>query len=284
MNLDALMHHHFEPVEQTISPQDCMLYALALGFGDDPTDPAQLRYVYEADLRVFPTMAAVIAHPGLWMKAPALEIDLTRLLHGEQRLQMHAALQPDTAYLGEYAVLGVTDKGEDKGALMHFRKQLREAAGGKLVATVTSTYFLRGDGGCGSTDYQPPDAPALSTEDAESATSTLATLPQSALLYRLCGDRNPLHADPAVAAKAGFSQPILHGLCAYGMAARGLLQACGETDETRLTRFDARFSAPVLPGDTLVTNTRRQDDAISFETVALEREQVVLKQGYACLG
>lgn len=282
MNLERLLDYRFESVEQHVSDHDCMLYALGLGIGGNPTDPDELRYVYERDLQVFPTMASVIAHPGMWMTAPELEIDVVRLLHGEQALTLHAPLRPNTTYVGEYSVLGVTDKGADKGALLHFQKLLRERDSGEAVATVTSVYFLRGDGGCGSTDFAPPEPPTP-PEDGDQATASLATLPQSALIYRLSGDRNPIHADPDTARKAGFDQPILHGLCAYGMAARGLLRACGEQDGSHLQRFDVRFSAPVLPGDTLETRVRKQGSDIGFETVAVERDKTVLKQGYARL-
>lgn len=283
MDVERLMTHRFEPVRHNVSAGDCMLYALGLGIGRDPLDPAQLRYVYEDGLGVFPTMACVIAHPGQWMRAPELDIDVTKLLHAGQSLEMHRPLRPQTGYIGEYAVLGVTDKGAEKGALMYFRKLLREEAG-EIVATVTSTYLLRGDGGCGGTGYAPDPAPALAAEAGQPLADIIQpTLPQAALIYRLSGDRNPLHADPAVAAKAGFRQPILQGLCAYGMAARAVLDTSGEADANRLRRFELRFASPVLPGETLTTRAWRRGEEIGFETHAQDRGAAVLRQGYALL-
>ncbi len=259
-----------------------MLYALGIGVGDRPEDARDLQFVYEQNLKMFPSQVNVICHPGGWIMNPVLQVDWVKLLHGEQAFEIFKPLQAGTSYVGSYRVLGVVDKGAGKGALLFLRKELREKGGTDLVSTVDSTYFLRGDGGCGSTGMEAP-APHTIPDRAPDSSVTISILPRAALIYRLSGDYNPIHADPVIARKAGFDRPILHGLCSLGVATRAVLQAACEDQPERLQSLRLRFSSPVYPGETLVTDIWRDGDVVSFRSRVAERDLVVLNNGRATI-
>ncbi len=280
MILDKVLTRKFPDIEHAVTSRDCMLYALGIGVGDRPEDPRDLQFTYEKGLKFFPSLVNVIAHPGGWIQAPELGVDWVKLLHGEQSFTMHAVLEPGKSYVGSYQVLDVLDKGPGKGALLFLRKELREKGHSAVVSTVTSTYFLRGDGGCGGTTTEAP-APHPIPERAPDATCTLPTLAQAALIYRLSGDYNPIHADPVLARKAGFERPILHGLCSLGVATRAVLMSCCNDEPERLKSLQLRFSSPVYPGETLVTDLWRDGHSVSFRSRVVERNVVVLNNGRA---
>jgi len=280
MILDKVLTWKFPVIEHTATPRDCMLYALGIGVGDRPEDPRDLQFIYEKGLKFFPSLVNVIAHPGGWIQAPELGADWVKLLHGEQSFNMHGKLEPGKTYVGTYQVLDVVDKGLGKGALLFLRKELREKGEESVVSTITSTYFLRGDGGCGGTTTEAP-APHPIPDRAPDLTCTLTTLARSALIYRLSGDYNPIHADPELARKAGFERPILHGLCSLGVATRAVLASCCDDEPERLKSFQLRFSSPVYPGETLVTDLWRDGDCVSFRSRVAERNVVVLNNGRA---
>ncbi len=282
LNLEAVRHFRFEPVTQSYTRRDTMLYALGLGFGSDPLDPAQLDFVYEANLKAVPSICCVLAHPGFWAKRPEFGIDWLKLLHGEQHFEIHVPMPAEGTVRANYEIVAVADKGAEKGAILHLVKTLDDAVSGLKLATVRSMLFLRGDGGCGSFGDVPAEPGAL-PEEAPSQTCDIATLPQSALIYRLSGDYNPIHADPAAAAKAGFDRPILHGLCTLGIATRGVLAMFADGRPERLLSLSARFSRPVFPGETIRTEFLSVGDQIRFRSRVLERDVVVLDRGTAVL-
>jgi acyl dehydratase len=269
----------------THAERDVILYALGVGVGiDDPTGERTLRYAYERDLAVLPTMGTVLAWPGFWMMEPQYGIDWKRVLHAEESLEVHGPLPVRGEIRGELRVEDVYDKGADKGALVFTRRDLRNAASGRLLATERRTLFLRGDGGRGGkTGPTPPPHPMPSrTPDLSVALPTRA---DQTLLYRLNGDLNPLHVDPAVARQSGYAGPILHGLCTYGVAGRALLAALCDDDASRFRRMDCRFSAVVEPGDTLATEIWREGDGVAaFRVRARERDTVVLNNGRFTFG
>lgn len=275
-----------DDVRHAYTTRDTILYALGLGAGQDPLDPADLRLTYERDLLALPTMAAVLASPGFWMRdRQELGIDFLRLVHGEQAVTIHQTLPVAGTLVGRSRVTRIVDKGEGKGAVMTVEKQLRDEAGGALVAVAEQTLFLRGDGGFsknGGGDEAGP-SPAAMPETAPEVSIDLATRPEAALIYRLSGDLNPLHVDPDVAAKAGFPRPILHGLATYGVACRGIVRAfCGD-DPRRLGSFRARLTSPVFPGETLRLEAWRTASGAAFRCRAIERDVVVLANGSAAL-
>jgi len=285
---EQLLAWPFEEVVQQYTARDAMLYALSLGFGDDPLDERHLRHVLEDRLRVFPTMALVLAHPGPWTADPATGIDRKRVVHGEQSLVVHKPLPPSGTVRSRNRVVAVLDKGADKGAAIQTERQLHDAATGELLASIAGTTFCRGDGGFEARGGKPP-APAASgapkvpprPDRAPDAIASLPTRPQSALLYRLNGDYNMLHADPAAARTAGFDRPISHGLLSFGLCARMLEESFGRM---RLVSVGARFARPMFPGETLVTEMWRDgEDTLWFRALCEERNVEVLSHGRARL-
>lgn len=290
-------YHHlkardFGVIRQSYTERETMLYALSLGLGNDPLDAAALPFVYEGlegGLRALPTQAVVLGYPGFWAREPDTGIDWVKLLHGEQRVRWYQTLPASGDVVGHNRITHLTDKGEGKGAIMITERRL-ESAAGELLATVQQVTFLRGDGGYSQQGGgQPSDAPlpALQPTPEDRApdfTDAQATRPEAALLYRLMGDTNPLHADPAVAAKAGFERPILHGLASYGLVAHAVLRQCGAGNPARLKALDIRFAAPVYPGETLVTEIWRvpgQPGQFQLRARVAERDKVVMSHGFA---
>lgn len=271
----------FAEVRQSYTEKDSILYALSIGLGADPLDREQLAFVYEADLKVFPTMAAVLGYPGFWMRDPAAGITWVKLVHGEQRMAFHQPFPAAGEVIGRTRVTHVIDKGVEKGALVVTERKLYDAANESLLATVEQTTFCRADGGFGRGDA-PPQALPRAPDTPPDHICRLATLPQAALLYRLNADPNPLHVDPQVASDAGYPRPILHGLCTYGVAAHAIVKTLCGYDAGRLARLDSRFSAPVYPGETLAVEMWRGDAGqVWFQARATERDVVVLSHGVA---
>jgi len=282
VDVDTLRNWRFPEISRAHSEADAMLYALAIGLGSDPTDSRQLRYVYEKALQVFPTMATVLAHPGFWMADPEFGIDATAVLHGEQALTMHGVIPTSGLVVGRLEIDDVIDKGA-KGAFVYSTRTISDAATGELLATLASTTICRNDGGFGGSS-QRPGRGGVAHDGPPDLVCTLPTFPNSALLYRLTGDRNPLHADPEVAGRAGFDAPILHGLCTFGVAAHAIVRTVCEYDATRLRHIEVRFSAPVTPGTPIVTRLWNHGDRWSFECSAGESGPVVLTAGQAIVG
>ena len=281
----------FPEVEQTYTAKDTMLYALGLGYGYDPMDENQLQFVYEKNLKALPTMAVVLAYPGFWMKNPDSGIDWVRLVHGEQSLTVHKPLPIAGTVIGTSRIISIVDKGQGKGALVFQERTLRDRSSGELLATIDHLTFCRADGGFSEKadngpkggDPMPPPKPAV-PETAPQAVCELPTLPQAALIYRLCADDNPLHAEPAVAKAAGFPQPILHGLASYGVAGHAILKTFCSYDPARLKSLALRFSAPVFPGETIRTEMWKEGNRVRFRAKSVQRDSVVLSHGTAEIG
>jgi acyl dehydratase len=265
----------------THTERDVMLYALGVGVGVDARTGAEaLRFAYEAELAVLPTMAVVMASPGFWLREPQYGVDWKRVLHAEESLEVHRPLPANATLTSRLAIDDIVDKGRAVGAILYSRRELYDACGAHL-ATERRASLLRGDGGKGGTG-NAARAPHPEPVGEPHAAIEYPTSPSQALLYRLSGDRNPLHADPAVAEAAGFRGPILHGLCTYAIAARGLLRALCDNDPARLRRIDCRFSAPVYSGETIRVEVWREGAGhASFRAIAAERGAVVLKHGFA---
>lgn len=259
--------------------REVLLYALSVGMGRDPLDATELPYVYEGHgLKVLPSMATVL------MRIPLLEsgLDFARVLHGEQRLSLERPLPPAGELLCDSRIAAVHDRGVGKGAIVLMEARARSAADGAPLFTATSVLVARGDGGCGGPGGRPPPPHAM-PEGPPHGTVRLGTRPDQALLYRLNGDRNPLHADPQAAARAGFAAPILHGLCSYGSACRGLLHAVAGGDHRRITGLDARFTSPVYPGEALEMDYWLDGTTASFRCRVPARGVVALDNGRCTL-
>lgn len=275
MNIEKISNLSIPPIEQTYDRRDTILYALGLGYGADPLDLEELPFLYEGDLRCVPSYVNVLCHPGFWAQRPEFGIDWVKILHAEQEFNIHKPLPSVGSVRGCYGVHGVEDKGEERGALLHQEKTLYDARDGALLATVRSTLFLRGDGGQGGFGEAIPAAPPL-PERAPDRSVDIRTAPGQALIYRLSGDWNPLHADPEVARQAGFSAPILHGLCANGIACRALLSMYCDNDVSRFASMFVRFSRPIVPGDTIRLEIHEVSDGVRFRAISLASGAVVL--------
>ncbi len=274
----------FEPITHRYSERDTLLYALGVGLGADPLDRDALRYTYEDGLVALPTMAVVLGSPGFWAKEPGTGIDWVRVLHGEQSLELFAPLPAAGTVIGKTRVTALVDKGEGKGALMYSERDILDASGEQRLAISRSVTFMRGDGGFSQRGQVSDTAPApraATPETPPDHVCELSTRPDSALIYRLSGDYNPVHADPAVARAAGFERPILHGLCSFGVSGHALLRTLCGWDASRLKEIGARFSSPVYPGETLRVEMWQRGEAVQFRTRVVERDVVVLSHGSA---
>jgi acyl dehydratase len=269
-------------IHQRYTRRDTMLYALGVGAGQ-ADDPAELPYVFEQDLRALPSMAVVLASPGFWQDDPRFEIDWKRLLHAEQSCEFLAPLPVEGEVKGVSYIDAIEDKGAGRGALLRVVREIYDAADDRLLSRVKQTSFLRGDGGCGSAGATITPLSAVPDRPADISVR-LNTRIEQALIYRLSGDYNPLHADPEIAQAAGFARPILHGLCTYGFATRAILaQVCGE-DPARLRQIDCRFTSPVYPGDELeVLIWQESNENVAFRVNVPGRNVTVLDRGAAIL-
>jgi len=276
VNIEQIQDMSIAPIVQSYDKRDTILYALGLGYGADPLDEAELPFVYEDGLRCVPSYVNVLCHPGFWAQNPAYGIDWVKILHAEQEFQIHKPLPGTGSMRGLYQVSGIEDKGEGRGALLHQEKTLVDAVSGEKMATVRSTLFLRGNGGEGGFGAKVPAAAAL-PERAPDRIVEIPTLPRQALIYRLSGDWNPLHADPKIARRAGFEMPILQGLCTKGIASRAILSAYCGNDTAKLTGMFGRFSKPVMPGETIRFEFYEESaTSVRFRAVAVQRDTVVL--------
>ncbi len=276
---DKLLNEPLPVIEQSLHWRDGALYALGLGIGLDPLDEGDLRYLDENRLLVQPTMANVMGYPGFWMRDPRFGIDASKSVHGEHSLRLHRALPSTGPVRGTSRITALVDKGLDKGALIYVEREIVDMTSHELLATVKQTVFCRADGGFGGTAVAPPvhPMPAHAPDDS----LTLPTSPQAALIYRLSGDLNPLHSDPATARAAGFERPILHGLATFGMVGHGLVKRLCSGDPAGLQAMGGRFSAPVFPGETLRLDLWRDGPGrASFRASVPARDVVVMNNGF----
>lgn len=288
MNIEAVRNWTFPTTRQDYTVKDSMLYALALGYGSDPISERELSFVFEKNLQTVPSLATTLCSPGFWISDPRTGIDATRAVHGEHAMRMHALLPAAGRLRGETRVTDIIDKGKDKGALLIFERDLFDDASGQLIASIEQRTLCRGDGGFAllgtSKNSNVVHAQAAwSPTTAASEVVDIRSLPQSALIYRLCADMNPLHADPQVAQAAGFERPILHGLCTYGIAARAILAACCNHQAALLRSLSVRFAAPVFPGETLRTEIWRDAVNLRFRCSVVERGVTVISNGMATI-
>jgi len=267
-------------VEHTYGPKDCMLYALGVGLGLDPMDEEQLAFVYEKNLKVLPSMAVVLAHPGFWIKDLDTRIDWVKVVAGEHSLVLHRPLKPSATVRGRTRILDIVDKGAGKGAIIYSERVIEDMASGERIATIVQTTFCRGDGGFGGPKREQRPVHPI-PERAPDLTCDLPTRPEMALIYRLSADPNPLHADPATARAAGFARPILHGLATFGVCGHAILKTLCAYDPARLTALAGRFSAPVFPGETIRTEIWSDGGVASFRARVVERDVVALNNGRA---
>jgi acyl dehydratase len=277
---DKLLALEIPDVEQSYGPKDCMLYALGLGLGFDPTNENELAFVYEKNLQVLPTMAVVLGYPGFWVKELDTGIDWVKVVAGEYDLRLYRPLATSGTVRNRTRVVEIVDKGAGKGAVVYSERTIDDKVSGQRIASIVQTTFCRGDGGFGGPPREQRPVHPL-PERAPDLTCDLPTRPETALIYRLSADPNPLHADPAVAKAAGFPRPILHGLATFGIAGHAILKTVCGYAPSRLAAIAGRFSAPVFPGETIRTEIWRDGPVVSFRARVVERDLVALNNGRA---
>jgi acyl dehydratase len=258
------------PVERSWSSKDCLLYALGVGAGLE-----ELEFSTEKNQQVLPTIAVVLSPRGVVPIDKIGAFNPAMLVHGEQAIELARPLPPDGTLKATGKIVGLYDKG--KGAVVATETEAVDAATGELLFRTRSSAFIRGAGGFGG--ERGPSGPSFELP-ARKADHEIRyeTRPDQALLYRLSGDRNPLHSDPEFAKLAGFPRPILHGLCTYGFTGRALLHALCGGDPARFKSMEGRFSKPVFPGEGLTTKMWVDGYSCLFQTVNADGE-VVLDQG-----
>lgn len=266
-------------VEHTYTARDTMLYALGIGLGHDPMNEDELTFVYEKDLRALPTMTCVLAHSRAWREQPT-GIDWLKVVHGEQSFRIHKPLPASGTLIGKMRITDVVDKGAGRGAVLHTERTLWDKSTGAHIATLVHTTFCRGDGGFGMPKRDSPPPHAI-PDRAPDAVCDLPTRPEAALIYRLSGDYNPLHSEPAHAKAAGFPRPILHGLATFGVAGHALLKTLCGYDPARLIAMEGRFSAPVFPGETIRTEMWRDGSIVSYRARVAGRDVIAITNGRA---
>ena len=268
-----LLDLEIPPRRVSMSDRDAILYALAAGLGERPED---LPFVYESGLRVLPSFATVAAFDDTWLAKAG--IDLKTVVHGSLDLRFEKPLEVPGAADIAFRVSGLTDKGPGKAGIV--QQELKLSQAGSLRCTLRSALFVRGGGGFGgSVGDQGESAPPPS--DPPQQSDLVATSPRQALHFRLLGDRNPLHADPAVAKAAGFDRPILHGACTFAIACATALRRFCDLKPARLARLAARFAGPLYPGETLAFSYWIDGNRIAFKAIAHERQAIVLDNGLA---
>lgn len=278
LNYDDLLAARIPPKAQAYSERDAILYALGVGFGHDPLDERELDFVYERRLKTLPTYAATLA----WTRFADIDLGYTyaKLVHGEQRMVIHQPLPTSGEVVSQLRVKDAVDRGSAKGATLYFERELRDKASGALLSTTIMTIFARADGGFGG-----PERPVLQSHQIPDrrpdAVCELKVSPRAALIYRLNGDVNPLHVDPATARAAGFDRPILHGLATYGVIGGAVLRTVCDYDPTRLVELDGRFSSPVFPGETIVTELWVDGETVSLRAASKESGATVFNNGRA---
>ena len=281
LDYDSLMSTVENDLPFSYTDTESMLYALGIGMGRDPLNARELPYVYEQGeaMMTVPTLATVLVPE---MFPVGLGWDYSQILHSEQRLRLYRPLPPAADLLVNKRVVDAFDRGPKLGALILLEAEARMASDDTVLFTMGCSIVARGDGGFGGPRGKgvPPHRPPRREPDLSCDIETRADQP---LLYRLTGDRNPLHADPVRARNVGFDRPILHGLCTFGVACKAILQTICDYDYTLIREFDARFSAPVLPGDTITTDMWQDGNVISFTCSVKERDAVVLRNGKCTL-
>jgi acyl dehydratase len=273
-----LLDFEFPEFRQDYDVRDTVLYALGVGAGRDG-DEEERRFVYEQGLVTLPSMAVALAYPGFWYRDLRPGLDFVRTLHASERIELEGPLPSAARVAAKPRIVAVHDKGEGRGSLVVSRRDIVDIETGSRLATVQQTALCRGDGGLGGPTVPAPGPHPL-PERAPDLRLRLEISVRAAAIYRLSGDYNPLHIDPAFARQAGFARPILHGLSTYGHLCRALLKTRGLDGFMRL--MDCRFSAPVYPGETLDAEIWFDGDVASFRAHVADRK--VVDNGYAEFG
>ena len=261
--------------EASWAHDEVILYHLGIGAGmENPTDAKELEYTYEKNLKVLPSFAVVPVFGSLMHMAgvPGIKINFALILHGEQAVEIHKPIPVAADVVSEGRVAGLYDKG--KAALVVLEVETREKSTGDKLFTNQFSVFARGEGGFGG--ESGPKAGNKPPERAPDVISESRTLPQQALIYRLSGDKNPLHLDPEFAKMGGFDVPILHGLCSYGVVCKSVVDEMLDGAVEKVAGYSARFAGVAFPGETIVTSMWKEGDKILISAKTKERDTPVI--------
>ncbi|ULN34659.1 MaoC/PaaZ C-terminal domain-containing protein [Mycolicibacterium smegmatis] len=278
IDLDKALGAELEPIEFSWTSSDIQLYHLGLGAGADPMDERELRYLVDGTPQVLPTFGNVAASFHMTeppkVQFPGIDIELSKVLHASEAVSVPGPIPTSGTAKSVQRFTEIWDKG--KAAVIVSETTVTDPSG-KVLWTTKRSIFARGEGGFGgergpSTSVEPPSR-------APDFVISLPTLPQQALLYRLCGDRNPLHSDPAFAKAAGFDRPILHGLCTYGIGCKAIVDNLLDGDVSRVASYGARFAGVVFPGETLSANIWKEDGKFIGVLTAPSRDNTVVLSG-----
>ena len=275
IDLDAALGAELEPVEFSWTSNDIQLYHLALGAGSDPMDPRELRYLTDGTPQVLPTFSSVAASFHMTepprVSFPGIEIELSRVLHASEGVTVPAPLPPGGSARATTRITDIWDKGK---AAVILNETTVTDPDGVVLWTTKRSIFARGEGGFGG--ERGPSTSVWTPDRAPDVEIDIPVLPQQALLYRMCGDRNPLHSDPGFASAAGFPRPILHGLCTYGMTCKALVDTLLDGDTAGVGSYGARFAGVVFPGETIRASVWRDGDRHVGVVTAPAREGVTV--------
>jgi len=275
INYDEIMSLKSENIEISYTDKDSILYGLGVGLGNDPMDIDELKYVYENGQIALPSMATNFQyHSSLLMSA---KLNFVMVVHGEQKLSIVNPIPVSGDFLADMKVLNCFDKGASKGAIIDVETTVKLKSDGTEICKLISTTFARGDGGFDGPESPPQEI--FEPEGSPDIVDEITTKPDQALIFRLSGDYNPLHSDPNFAKAAGFPKPILHGLCTYGVACRSIVKTACDNDVKKLKSFNCRFSSPVFPGETIVTEMWKNGNDVNFQSKVKERDKIILKNG-----
>ena len=260
--------------ETSYTKDQVILYHLGLGAGVPATDPKELEYTYEKNLKVLPSFAVIpsFGSMGGIASIPGMQFNFAMLLHGEQEVILHRPLPVEAKLKTSAHIPEIYDKG--KAALVIMESTAKNEADGQPLFTNRFSLFIRGEGGFGGDSG--PKVGNAAPERAPDGAVERKTLPQQALIYRLSGDKNPLHADPEFAKLGGFDRPIIHGLCSYGIACKAIVDEVLGGDVTQVARYQARFAGVFFPGETMVTSIWREGKQLLLASKSKERGTPVL--------
>jgi acyl dehydratase len=281
INLDEALGAELEPVEFSWTSSDIQLYHLGLGAGTDPMDPRELRYLVDDTPQVLPTFGNVAASFHMTeppkVKFPGIDIELSRVLHASEAVSVPGPIPPSGTGRAVTKFTEIWDKGK---AAVIWSETTVTAPEGAPLWTQKRSIFARGEGGFGG--ERGPTGAQSSPEALDRAPDfelAIPVSPQQALLYRMCGDRNPLHSDPEFAAAAGFPRPILHGLCTYGMTCKAMVDNLLDGDASQVGSYSARFAGVVFPGETLKASIWKAGDGYQAVVTAPQREDAAVLSG-----
>ena len=277
IDLNTALGAELPSQEFSWTASDVALYALGVGAAGDPMDTTGLEYIHDTAPKVLPSFATVAATMNVTeaprVSFPGVEIDLAKVVHGSQSVRLHRAIPADGTATMTTKIAEIQDKGS---AAVIIQESETVSADGEKLWTARSGIFARGEGGFGgergtSEKVEYPEREADHTIE-------VATLPQQALIYRLCGDRNPLHSDPAFAEAAGFPRPILHGLCSYGLVLRAVVDEVLGGDVEKVRGYGVTFGGIFFPGETMRIRVWEEGTQLLVAATVVEREDApVLK-------